>query len=287
MPNQLTDSEVESIVASAMGGQRTDTTEGRSDEEQAVEDRPTETVTEESAAAPEVETQGPETREELEGRLRYADYTRKTTALAEERKRLAAEQNLIAQERERMMRQQEELSRVSAAIQGLDPDTQQRVYDSYQAISGRQEPRPAGIDPRQIERLVNERVAEAMRPHKEDAFVNRMEVEVRNVASQFGLTPDQVMTEIAPLMKSGRIDYDTPMDLVTDLMAGRVALSRYRTAKAEGEKEIVEQINTKSRAPSVRPESRAPKPVEPDTRKMGENEFKDFLRQKMREGVRE
>lgn len=275
----LTDSQTEQRVAAIFGGTHVpprDLDKSATEEDAT---QPTDEI-ENDLANPEVEDADiadpneDARKEETADRLRAADYTKKTMALAAEKKAFEAQRQAEMADMQELREFRESLSQNEAL--------RNEVVAAWQRHQGAQG-QPQSSDSAALRQVVARLNAmeQETQVQREDRFVARLDAEQRAVASEFGMTVEEVQTFTADLIKGERLGFSTPPDAINEILAGRVARARVKTARLDGQKDLVKQIKEGRRAPSVVPSGKTPvkkELSEEAVAKMSENEFRAFLK---------
>jgi len=179
--------------------------------------------------------------------LMRADYTKKSMALGEDRKDLAAQQQAL-EAREARAQVYEQVD----ALLSSNPELS-RTHTVEQLVALIQSPtspaRQTGLPP-EVKREIEEFRAER-RELKEQSFLESVQAEMGLIKSEYGLTNAQVQSAVEIAVNEGEIDYSTPRSKIhfkLDLIANKFASAK---ASQNGQRKVVQQLKEKGRAASV------------------------------------
>lgn len=110
-----------------------------------------------------------------------------------------------------------------------------------------------------------------------EAYAQRLENEAQAVAKEFGFDVPQMQAVVSSLIKDRLLGYGGNPDQIRRVLRMGASEAKLPTAKADGQRELLSQVNQKRRAASPVKES-TPEPVqEPDVTKMGREEYHKYL----------
>jgi hypothetical protein len=194
--------------------------------------------------------------------LMREDYSRKMHEVGQQRRALDAE-------KARLRDLQEFADR-------LESDEQFRTsYEqAWQAVQNGQAPGVAptgGPDPALTARIA--RLESTLMQREQQAHLNTLDAESRRIAQEYGIAAKDMQQVVMKAAKAGLLDYGTPPEQVRERLDMAAARHVLPTAKANGQRQLLDQIKDKGRAATVVAERTAPPEPEPDVTKMSESAY--------------
>lgn len=190
------------------------------------------------------------------------DYTQKTMRLAEERRALEARAQQIAE--------------YEALAQRLDDDPVFRAQFEA-AMNGQatgQAPAPAGPDPYE-QRIA--RLEMTLQQQQAKAHFDAADAAAERVAAEYGLTEPDKQAIVQSAIKAGVLHARTPVTAMYDVLAMAAARHVLPRAAANGQRQLLHQIQERGRAAAPVAERPAPPEPEPDVTKMSQSEYERYL----------
>lgn len=208
-------------------------------------------------AEPDTALEAPEIEQPIDaaGVLRHADYTRKMQALAREREEIA------------------ELHQLKQQLDA-DPTLRERFVSAWEGANGQAEAPAPSADPNTA--ALNARIARLEATIAQQGFqshASQVDEAALRVAKEHGLSVKDAQALVVEAVNLDLLRPGTKGDVIEKQLRAVAAMRALPRAKADGQRELLDQIKDKGKGASPVVERPAPPDPEPDYGKMSEKAF--------------
>lgn len=220
----------------------------------------------ENAPAPEMPEPVEEPEVDASVILMRQDYSRKMHEIGQQRRQIEAEKQRLAY----LAEIDNELAQDEAKRAAFEQAYQ--MAQAGQAPNGTPVPAPDRALLTRISRL-----EQTLAEREQQAHLDTLDAASRLVAQEFGLSAKDTQAVVMKAAQAGLIDYGTPAPVVSERLRMAAAAHVLPSAKATGQRQMLDQIKDKGRVATSVAEKPAPPEPEPDVTKMKQQEYERYL----------